>query len=67
MVGTLNETLVKHGVDADDADYYGERLGRGGVFVSVDTRSANIDAEVASDILHRNGGHNSRRARVASL
>ena len=65
-LGTLNETLVKHGVDEADAGYYGERLGRGGVFVSVDTRTAGITSEAASDILYRNGGHSSSRARSAN-
>jgi hypothetical protein len=64
--GTLNETLVKHGVDRDDADYYGDHLGRGGVLVSVAPDAAGIPYETASDILYRNGGHSSRRSRVSS-
>ncbi|VXC92717.1 hypothetical protein [Sphingomonas sp. 8AM] len=61
--GTLNETLGKHGIDRDDIDYYGGRLGRGGVLVTVDTSVNDLSAEAAADILHRNGGHNSRRSR----
>lgn len=64
--GTLNETLVSHGVSQADADYYGERFGRGGVMVSVDTRAGDVTAETASDILYRNGGHNSTRSRISS-
>ena len=64
--GTLNETLVGHGISEDDAGYYGERLGRGGVLVSVDTRSGTVTPETASDILYRNGGHNATRSRVSS-
>lgn len=64
--GTLNETLVKHGVDEQDATYYGDTLGRGGVLVSVDTSGGAVSAETASDILYRNGGHNSRRSRAAA-
>ncbi|MFD1786223.1 hypothetical protein ACFSC3_01430 [Sphingomonas floccifaciens] len=64
--GTLNETLVKHGIDEDDAAYYGDGLGRGGVLVSVDTSAGSIPAETVSDILHSNGGHNSRQSRAAS-
>jgi hypothetical protein len=65
-VGTLNETLLKHGVDAEDANYYGERLDNGGVFVSVETNSGDISAETARDILYRNGGHSASRSRVST-
>ncbi|QAY78853.1 hypothetical protein [Sphingosinicella sp. BN140058] len=65
--GTLNETLMKHGIDQEDADYYGERLGRGGILVSVDSAAADLAPETASDILYRNGGHSSRRSRVSTL
>lgn len=64
--GTLNETLAKHGVDEADAAYYGDRLGQGGVFVSVDTSKGAIVAEEVHDILYRNGGHSARRSRAAS-
>lgn len=64
--GTLNETLVKHGIDEEDATYYGDNLSRGGVLVSVDTSAGAVSSETVSDILHSNGGHNSRRSRVAS-
>lgn len=63
--GTLNEVLGKHGVNDEDAAYYGERLKSGGVFVSVDTSASSVSAEMARDILDRNGGHNSARARTA--
>lgn len=63
-LGTLNETLKKHGVDDDDVEYYGERIKGGGVFVSVDS-SAGIDPETARQILYRNGGHNSKQSRVS--
>jgi hypothetical protein len=64
--GTLNETLAKHGIDRDDADYYGNHLGRGGVLVSVDTNAGGVAPETISDILYRNSGHNSRRSRLPS-
>lgn len=64
--GTLNETLGKHGIDRDDADYYGDRLGQGGVLVTVDTSVDDVSPEAAADILYRNGGHNSRRSRLSS-
>ena len=62
--GTVNETLVHHGVHEDDAGYYGDRLAGGGVFVSVDTRDGGVSPEAASDILYRNGGHSSTRSRA---
>jgi hypothetical protein len=65
--GTLNETLVKHGIDRDDADYYSNHLGEGGVLVSVDTNAGSIAPEAVSDILFRNGGHNSRRSRLSTV
>lgn len=65
--GTLNETLMKHGIHEDDADYYGDRLNRGGVLVSVDTGAGSVTAEDAADILYRNGGHNAHRSRAPSL
>lgn len=64
-VGTLNETLTKHGVSEEDASYYSDRIKSGGVFVSVDTSSAGISADQIGEILHRNGGHSSARARMA--
>jgi hypothetical protein len=64
--GTLNETLAKHGIDRDDADYYGNHLGKGGVLVSVDTGADGTSYETVSDILYRNGGHNSRRSTMTS-
>lgn len=63
--GTLNEVLTKHGVSDEDARYYGDRLKDGGVVVTVSESSG--DAERAQEILYRNGGHNSARARTAAL
>lgn len=64
--GTLNEALAAHGVDEDDTGYYSDRLGQGGVFVSVDSSATNVDPTTVRDILHRNGGHNSARARTTA-
>jgi hypothetical protein len=66
VAGTLNETLAKHGIDEADASYYGDRLGSGGVLVSVDTSTGPVSAETASDILYRHGGHNSQRSRLST-
>jgi uncharacterized membrane protein len=64
--GGISALLTDHGVDADDARYYEDRLSDGGVFVSVDTSRADLSAEAARDILYRSGGHSSTRAKVAA-
>jgi hypothetical protein len=58
-----SEVLTKHGVSEEDSKYYTEHLGRGGVFVSVDTSDAGINAADVEEILYRYGGHSSSRAR----
>jgi uncharacterized membrane protein len=62
-MGTLNESLKKHGVDDADIDYYHGRIKEGGVFVSVDTAEATISEEVVREVLYSNGGHNASQAR----
>jgi len=63
--GTLNESLKGHGVSDEDADYYSDHIGRGGVFVSVDGNSG-IDADMAQEVLYRHGGHSSTRSRATN-
>jgi len=63
--GGIAGLLTNHGVSDEDAAYYEGRLNEGGVFVSVDTSDAALGSETASDILYRNGGHSSTRARMA--
>ena len=65
--GTLNETLAKHGVDRNDAEYYGTHLEKGGVLVLVDTSVGGLDHSAVIEILDRNGGHSSARTRTAAL
>lgn len=64
--GGLAGLLTDHGVGEDDAAYYEGRINDGGVFVSVDTSIASLTSDQASEILHRNGGHNTARARTMS-
>ena len=64
--GGLARMLTDHGVGEEDASYYEERIGTGGVFVSVDGEEAGIGAQMAGDILYRNGGHSASRARTAA-
>jgi hypothetical protein len=64
LTGTINESLKKHGVSDEDAEYYGERIKGGGVFVSVDD-SVTADRGQIENILHRYGGHSSTMSRIA--
>ncbi len=62
--GTLNETLTKHGVSKEDADYYSGRMKEGGVIVTV---ANSADTDTASEILYRYGGHSSTREKTSEL
>ncbi len=63
--GGLAGAFEDHGVSREDSVYYQDRVDQGGTFVSVDTSAAGIDAERASDMLYRAGGHSATRERVA--
>jgi hypothetical protein len=63
--GGLAGALKDHGVTDEDSTYYEDRINQGGVFVSVDTSKADLDAERAQDMLYRAGGHSASRARTA--
>jgi hypothetical protein len=63
--GGLAGALKDHGVTDEDSTYYEDRINQGGVFVSVDTAKADLDAERAQDMLYRAGGHSASRARTA--
>ena len=62
--GGLAGLFSKHGVSDDDARYYEDRVNQGGVFVSVNTQDGGVSDQMASDILHRAGGHSSGRAKM---
>ncbi|HYJ53596.1 MAG TPA: hypothetical protein VEW04_10545 [Allosphingosinicella sp.] len=66
VAGGITGMLTEHGVSDEDATYYEGRINDGGVFVSVDTSDAGMTRETAEDILYRNGGHSSTRARTAA-
>lgn len=61
--GGLVGLLEDHGVSGDDATYYSDRIGQGGVFVSVDS-DASLDRQSAQDILRNAGGHSSTQAKM---
>lgn len=62
--GSLASVFSDRGVDHVDADYYERHMSEGGVFVSVDTSNAPLEAASAQEILYRCGGHSSARART---
>lgn len=62
--GGVGGLLTDHGVSREDSTYYEGRINDGGVFVSVDTSNATVTAARVSDVLRRNGGHNSSSARM---
>ena len=64
--GAIARMLTDHDVDSRDAEYYEQHIERGGIFVSVDTRLAEGQAESARDILYRNGGHSASQPRMAT-
>ena len=64
--GAMARMLSDHDVEPADAEYYEDRIQRGGTFVSVDARRAEGMAEAARDILYRCGGHSASRPRVAA-
>lgn len=67
VTGGITKLLADHGVDEEDARYYEERIGSGGIFLSVDTRQAGMDRDRLWDILHRNGGHSASRAKTDTV
>lgn len=63
-VGGVARMLSDHDVEDRDAEYYEEHIGRGGIFVSVDTRRAEGLQDTAREILHRFGGHSASHPRA---
>ncbi|GAA3715967.1 hypothetical protein GCM10022268_25660 [Sphingomonas cynarae] len=61
--GSFNEVLKGHGINDEDASYYGEHLTGGGVLVTVNAAAGNANV---SEILRRNGGHSVSNPRTAS-
>ena len=62
--GAITRMLSDHEVEGRDAEYYEEHISRGGIFVSVDTRLAQVPAESAQIILERCGGHSASNPRA---
>jgi len=62
-LGGLGEILTQHGVAADDVAFYEERLGQGGVFLSVADDTVGDTGRI-DDILMSNGG---RRAGTMAM
>lgn len=64
--GGLSDLFTSHGVSREDADYYGEQVNNGGIFVSVDTERSGLSRDQAENILFNAGGHSSSRARTGA-
>jgi hypothetical protein len=62
VAGTFNETLKNHGIDDDDASYYGERLKDGGVLVTAQASGA--DAQRIRETPQRHGRHSASHAKT---
>lgn len=63
--GSLASVFADRGVDDLDAEYYQSHIGKGGIFVSVDTSSAPVETMAAQEILYRAGGHSGSRTRLS--
>lgn len=63
--GGISGLLTDHGESEDDARYYQDHIGRGGIYISVDVSGTGSSAMEAGQILIRNGGHSASNARVA--
>lgn len=64
--GGLTSALVDNGVSENDARYYEDRVGQGGILVAVDPTSAGASEETIGDILYRAGGHSASRSRMTA-
>jgi hypothetical protein len=56
--GAMAKMLTDHDVDGREANYFERQIRLGRVFVSVDTRIANGQSDIARRILRDNGGRN---------
>lgn len=64
--GAIAKMLTDHDVEGRDAEYFEQHIERGGIFVSIDTRLTEGQAETAREILYRNGGHSASQPRMAT-
>jgi hypothetical protein len=60
--GAMVKMLTDHDVDGREANYYERQIRRGRVFVSVDTRIAEGQADLARRILKERGGETAKAA-----
>ncbi|WP_114226716.1 MULTISPECIES: general stress protein [Sphingomonas] len=64
--GGITDLLTSHGVSNEDAAYYGDRIGQGGTFVSVDASRSDVSADQLQQLLRQAGGHDSSSARTGT-
>ena len=65
--GSLASVFSDRGISHEDSSYYEQRMGDGGMVVAVDVSGSGMEAAAVRDILYRNGGHSSERAKQHSL
>ena len=66
--GSLASVFSDRDIRQEDAHYYEQRAGEGGVLVTVDTSKAHgSGGSSVLDILYRNGGHSSTRAKMNGM
>ncbi len=65
--GALARMLSDRDVKGGDVEYYEEHIERGGIFVSVDTRLAQGQAQAARDILYRGGDCSASQPRTEAI
>jgi hypothetical protein len=63
-VGSLASVFSDRGIGPDDADYYEQRMGDGGVLVTVDGRDAISQSVNVQEILYRSGGHSRSQGKM---
>lgn len=62
--GSLASVFSDRGIGEADAGYYEQRMGDGGVLVTVDGSDAGSQSVNVQDILYRSGGHSSGRSKM---
>lgn len=61
----IGEALTHHGIKAEDAEFYGNRLNDGGILLMVDTSAPGIEASQIVQILRDSGGHQASASAAA--
>jgi hypothetical protein len=63
-IGSLASAMSDRGIGPEDAGYYEQRMGEGGVLLTVDGSDAGSQAVNVQDILYRSGGHSRSQSKM---